>query len=420
MMPSTEYLQRLSLNILLCFSISQCSNKSTPENKGSDHIQILNEIPAHVQGVENLAIFHGNSEPLYSIDLIPEQTYGETGEPYLTKILETVVDDKGRVIVWDNNIYSREFPYFERLYVYHVDGTYHIQIGGPGKGPGEYGVVSNLQASAGKVFIYDITNRRLNVYTTKDFSLERSTPIERWSIMDHEMVQGMGFGGIKARNDGNLIAIFNERISDTGRAKHKYLLVDIDGNVLDYEPFVIPSTLKVTRSNSLVPSSLIWLPFMGHYITALSDKDALYTVWTQDFLIKKYDANGGYQSAIYYPVIGSPFALDIYTQTARYSQSEVMNTLEKFDEELPESKPIIADLKVDDENRVWVAVPAGQQREKYEWWILKESGELLAKLLLPREQPIYEIKDGYLYSKETNEETGAEFVVKYRIELTEK
>lgn len=39
--------------------------------------------------------------------------------------------------------------------------------------------------------------------------------------------------------------------------------------------------------------------------------------------------------------------------------------------------------------------------------------------MLPHDQPIYDIKKGYLYSKKTNEETGTEFVVKYRIELTE-
>ncbi|MTI87891.1 MAG: hypothetical protein FH748_07985 [Balneolaceae bacterium] len=75
---------------------------------------------------------------------------------------------------------------------------------------------------------------------------------------------------------------------------------------------------------------------------------------------------------------------------------------------------------VDDENRMWVAVPMDVQNETYEWWILNPSGELLARLVLPEDQPIYDIKNGYLYSKKTNEETGAEYVVKYRIELTEK
>jgi hypothetical protein len=96
----------------------------------------------------------------------------------------------------------------------------------------------------------------------------------------------------------------------------------------------------------------------------------------------------------------------------------VTENLDKVDEELLKTNPVIADLKGDDQNRVWVAIPTGIQSENYQWWILKESGQLLAKLTLPRDQPIYDIKSGYLYSKKTNKEMGAEYVVKYRIELT--
>ncbi len=65
-----------------------------------------------------------------------------------------------------------------------------------------------------------------------------------------------------------------------------------------------------------------------------------------------------------------------------------------MDEEFPETFPVIDKLMVDDDNRIWVAVPAGEQLEYYEWWILKESGELLVKLVLPKTQRIYDIKTG--------------------------
>jgi hypothetical protein len=75
---------------------------------------------------------------------------------------------------------------------------------------------------------------------------------------------------------------------------------------------------------------------------------------------------------------------------------------------------------VDDEDRIWAAVHMGPHRENYEWWILAPSGKLLAKLQRPRKQRIFDIKNGYLYSKEIDEDTGGETVVKYRIELLEK
>lgn len=413
-----RYSHKLLMGIALSFTFMQCSNNSTPERQ--DYIRTLDETPEHIQEVENLSVFPGDAEPAYSVELIPEQSFGETGEPHLTSILGAVIDDNGRLIILDQSKDSSAFPFLYNVHVFNSDGTYHTQIGEEGRGPGEYGVVLGVQAEAKKVFVFDYTSQRLNIYDTDDYSFERSTLIDRWSISGHEAARGLDPGYFEARSDGNFIIIFNERNLDTKRPVDTYLLMDTDGNALDFEPLEFPSSLNAVKGNSHTPSSLKPLPFMGKTITALSGEEALYSAWTQDFLIKKYDSEGNYQSAIYYPVAGSPFTLTEYTEQAEYNQRDVMNTLDEIDEELPESNPVIADMKIDDENRIWVAVPTGIQSETYEWWILKESGELLAKLMLPSDQSILDIKNGYLYSKKTNEETDTEFVVKYRIELTEK
>ena len=101
------YSQGLLLIVFLCLFIVKCSNNPTPRQpelrEQSDHIFILDEIPQHIREVDNLTIFPGDFEPRYSIELIPEQAYGETGEPYLTTLYDTVVDDQGRVIILNAN-----------------------------------------------------------------------------------------------------------------------------------------------------------------------------------------------------------------------------------------------------------------------------------------------------------------------------
>ncbi|WP_310687889.1 hypothetical protein [Aliifodinibius sp. S!AR15-10] len=42
----------------------------------------------------------------------------------------------------------------------------------------------------------------------------------------------------------------------------------------------------------------------------------------------------------------------ISAEKANYNQQDVINALDEVDEELPESNPVIADMKVDDENRI--------------------------------------------------------------------
>lgn len=328
----------------------QCSHRSKPEKTvypkqaeqtvKTRQVRILDKIPLYIQEVKNLTIFAGDSEPEYLIKLIPEQTFGKTGEPYLTTIRRCVVDDKGRVI-----IKNTDSNYKHTLYVYNTDGSYHIQLGRQGRGPGEYGFISRLYAKAGKVFVLDNTGQRLNEYSTKDYSFERSTLIEQWSIRNDPAVQGLHFGGIIPRNDGNYIASFFEQVSDTGRLIFKNLLMDSNGNKLDFEPLLFPSGLKVRVSKSMRPSGV--LLFMGITTTALSDKDTLYSVWTRDFLIKKYDAKGVYQSAIYYPIEGLPFDLDASAKSNPFSPSayDIKKAFDDMDKELPETNPVVASVK---------------------------------------------------------------------------
>jgi hypothetical protein len=392
----------------LCI-IVQCSK--VPEPEQPDHTYILNEVPPHINEVENLTIFPGDTEPLYSIELIPAQTFGKAGEPFVAQVLGCVEDDKGRVILW-----NADSNYQQILYVYNADGTYHSQLGRQGKGPGEYGHIVGLQAKAGKVFVLDYTGQRLNEYSTKDYSFLNSILFESWKSDD-----GLSFGYVEPRKDGNYLLSFSDDSSRLGRQKYKYQVMDHKGNKTHFAALILPAgfRIKAGQSNNPLPTPTMPLTFLGKTITALSNDDGLYTVWTRDFLIKKYNSNGVYQSAIYYPIGGSTFDLNNYTKSQLFSPKarDIKKAFADLDKELPETFPVVGKLLVDDENRIWVAVPAGAQREYYEWWILKESGELLAKLMLPRDQPIYDIKNGHLYSKQTDEKTGSEYVVKYQIRL---
>ncbi|TYP95565.1 6-bladed beta-propeller protein [Fodinibius salinus] len=422
-----KYFQRLLLSIVIIFSLVQCSNSPSQkeieqteqieQSEETAQIRILDEVPQDIKETENLTVFSGDTEPANSIELIPEQTFGKSGEPYLTQVQNCVVDDKDRVIILNSGS-----NYAQQVYVYNEDGTFHTAIGRSGNGPGEYGYVLGMRAQPGKILIRDVRNKRFNIYNSTDYSLERTMLIERLEIRDHKAVEGLEFGMMNPRNDGNYLVSFYQQVSETGWPVAKYLLMDSDGAALDYNILEFRRSFKAqgkTESMS-APMSLKPMPFMGSTVTGISDEGELYSVWNHDFLIKKYDAKGNYQSAIYYPVKGSPFDLSSHTPTPFYDQSDVMKAIDIHDEELPEANPIIDRLMVDDENRIWVAVPTGGQSDSYEWWILEESGKLLAKLTLPGEQEIYDIKNGYLYSKKTKEETGIEYVVKYRIALTKK
>ncbi len=85
--------------------------------------------------------------------------------------------------------------------------------------------------------------------------------------------------------------------------------------------------------------------------------------------------------------------------------------------ELPKEFSGVERMVVDDENRIWVALLNGSNSEYYQWWILQESGELIAKLLLSQNQRIFDIKNGHMYTK--NKDDDSEYVMKYPIEFKE-
>lgn len=397
------------------FLFVQCSKQDDLR-----HIQILDEIPEHILDVENLTIFPGDSEPEYSVELVPVQTFGADGEPYLTRIVNGVVDEDGRLIILDVNFGQGTFPPDNRIIVYRPDGTFLTQIGRMGQGPGEFGIAGIPKVKAGKVFVTDISNKRLNIYNAGDYSFEKTVLFEQWSVRGHESVGDLELSRSPVfRHDGNLLARFIDRVPDNDRPKvFKFLLVNTDGDVLNPEPLVFPSGFTI-RPQTIPPSPSITLPFMGGTFTALSPDDALYSAWSQDFLIKKYDSDGGYQSAIYYPVSGSPFNLSDHTESSRYNLSDIRKAFDNSAEELPESNIILVAMKVDDERRIWAGIQADPKQEFFEWWILDPSGKLLAKLPHPKNRLVIDIKNGHLYTREIDENTDAEIVVKYRIELTE-
>jgi hypothetical protein len=304
------------------------------------------------------------------------------------------------------------------LFVFDFDGTFRSKLGRQGKGPGEYGIILGIYSKNNTIFVLDYTSQRLNEYSTLDYKFTRSILFEEWEAPDN-----FKFSSVEPRHDGNYHLTFSNLRSKIGTREIIKMVKDNEGKEVDFEPLRFPVGYKIDPDRkSKIPTPKMPLTFLGTTRTALSQKDELFTNWSREFLIKKYDSNGKYQSAIYYPILGVPFILEDYTKSAVFSPNvrEIEKALSANGIDIPERLPLIDRLIIDDENRIWVALPTSSSRDIYEWWILEENGELLAKLKLPKKRRIFDIKNGFLYSKKTNEETGAEFAVKYRIALTEK
>lgn len=406
-----HHMKKIFLLFLMFISWS-CSSKKA------------NQLPKEFQKLKNLTIYPADSEPVYTMKLLPVQSFGGSGKPYWMVITGCAVDDSNRVIISGQTKVTQA-----ELAVYNPDGTYRKQIGRFGRGPGEYEFVSpNFQINAGRLFLQDEITKRLSIFSTGDYSFEKTTNLQDWNVRDLKALRDMKLSGFHVRSDGNLLAIFRGIPDGSGRTGNtKFMLVDTKGNVLNPEPLIeLPSPFYIVNTNrghSMIPLHM-QLPLMGRSLYALSHDDAIYTApRTEDFLIKKYDAKGTYQFTFYYPVMGPPFDIDSVRGSA-FQRAAIKNALEKADVKMPETAPVLHNMRIDDENRIWVTVSVG--REKSEWWMLGESGKLLAKIVAPKNEVICDIKNGHLYAKFFNSGGSADSkswedkIVKYKIKLAKR
>ena len=98
---------------------------------------------------------------------------------------------------------------------------------------------------------------------------------------------------------------------------------------------------------------------------------------------------------------GTPFLADLVSQN-----------------KVPDTWPAMDNMIIDDDGRLWIATIV-EDLDVFEWWLLEETGELLSKFKWPRDEPIVTVKNGKVYTRQTDVETGLERVVRYGIEMAE-
>ncbi|MEX2602395.1 MAG: hypothetical protein WD355_12140 [Balneolaceae bacterium] len=126
---------------------------------------------------------------------------------------------------------------------------------------------------------------------------------------------------------------------------------------------------------------------------------------------------GEYHSAFYYPFRGAVFDRDVFYETNPMLRGRPdLQAIVENEVRFPETWPVLESILVDDEDRIWTAARTDAP-ELFHWRVLNNKGELLAEFMKRRNQQVLHVKNGYLYMRETEEESGLQSVEKYRIEL---
>lgn len=371
------------------------------------------QIPADIQHIENLTVYSESADVRKSIILEKGVVYGSSDDVIIGMYGEVAVDSLGRVFI------SNSFK--KIIYVYDTEGVLVGRLGGEGRGPGEFSKwIRNLQIRNHHLYALDASMHRLNVFSLEDLSIEETISLAGNRIRYPDLARTFPeIRNLFVRTDDSFIAEFvnhasqerTERFENVDLQSHLYLL-DSSG--------AISSKLIDFISTTLTDLGIVFnlSDFFGQRLKGFSSDDKMYIADPDHFLIKTYYPNGDYKSSFYHPIK----KILLTRETAEHAGISLLSPfgnkkddlLEKA--ELPNHWPVLTDMIIDDQDRLWVATTV-EDMNVFEWWVLEESGKVVTRFDWPRSKPIEVVRNEHVYTRETDEETGLQQVVRYRIEM---
>ncbi|NBC02197.1 MAG: 6-bladed beta-propeller [Bacteroidetes bacterium] len=411
---SSHFIQVISVCLLILFSLTNCS---PPEA----------EIPEHLNELENLVVTQPNSEPVSSIELIRDAVIDDRnatrtwftydfGEGHWFAGLE--VDDSGRIYVGN----GAEMM----IQVFDSTGRHLVNIGSEGNGPGEFKGITEIKIESNQLYAYDFLQFRTTFFSIDSLKVDEVKKAYLSRAPDVEELTGWLSNGIKLIDDERFLVRYMDEYANAfvGTPKYnldkprpgRYYIVDREGKVVSKMFFELKDHKIITADvEGRHLSNFRRLPFLNQPLTSISSDGHILSANSEESLIKMYAPNGDYLRAFYIPFERKTLERDELTSMYTDLNTRNQNLLQHA--ELPEKWPALADIILDDENRLWISTIPDREDLTFKWWVLEDTGDLLAKFSWPGNRSIEKIKDGYLYARETEESTGLQTIVKYRVEM---
>lgn len=419
-----EVFKKIALFLTLFFGVTFC----TSEEKMN--------IPDHLDYLDGLIIVQPDREPAYSIEFIPSAEINDSdatrnwfldsendfwafsGRDYWFAGLE--VDDSGNIYIGN----QRE----KAIQVFDSTGLYLTEIGGEGRGPGEFNGILDIKIQSNQLFAFDFHQLRttffsldpLEVLEVKVDYLSRAPDVEElndwfangYTLMDNERFL------VRYVNEAAYTNVNTPRYNLDRTRPGRYYIVNREGKVVSEMLFELKSQKNITADvGGRHLFNISPVPFLNAPLISISDDGHIASANSEESLIKMHAPNGDYIRAFYIPIKRKTLTRDellsMYGEESRVNRDLLLNA------ELPETWPALGDVIMDDDNRLWISTILHGENLTYECLVLQDSGELLATFRWPGNQSIDKIKDGYLYARETEESTGMQTIVKYRVEMEE-
>lgn len=366
-----------------------------------------NRIPEEFKQLKNLTVYSADTKLGKTISFKEIVAYGNTDKVLFTSIGDVAVDNLGRVFIADNRQ--------KTIGVFEPNGSFLTHIGREGRGPGEFDNIRKLQIVNDNLYVFDPAQFRVTVFSLSTFLDKETIMLARNRSKYTELKTTFPWiHDIYVLRDESFLAKF---ISSEPRVTKDWDTQDTEGSVyfLDGAGNIVGEKLVEFREDTRVDYKGLTVPvysFYGRTLTVLDENNLFFLAEPQDFLIKVYNMDGTYSHCFYYPIT----KISLNQESAlQYNSTDLFIRNMKYIDYLPKAWPVLVDLKIDNQNRIWVATTV-EDMSIYEWWVLESSGELITKFKWPRDESIKLIRDNYIYVKQADKEQ----IVRYHFQLQEE
>lgn len=293
-----------------------------------------------------------------------------------------------------------------KVRVYDLKGKFIRDIGRKGQGPGEFMAPTNFCLSAnGDLFVYDIMARRITIFDSEG-GYKSSFHIEEPSFGNRIYVD----------SDNYIYRIFSDlNVTDLKRyLNFGKLSSQGKSNKIFYKTFNLTA---IHYEEEGFKGNLVYdHPYIAHLYFTNIQGDTFVLMNSMRYELILFSKDGDILSKILKdekPVkVTKEEKETVFTD---YLKENVPKHLHKY-VTFSETRPYCSNLLSDENRRIYVErfKPVTEKGGPYTYEIFNQKGEYLYRLTL--DFKIELIKNGYIYTVSTDEETGQIKIIRYRVE----
>ncbi len=352
----------------------------------------------HVEHLQNIRSF--NVANAIEIILVQDYDFKGSQNAKVTKIGDIATDERG-------NIYFSDV-FKNKIHVVDSSGVPLATMGRSGGRDGEFYKLGIIEVVGDLVYAFDEERVSMILFDANSFNF-RTSVIFSSQDFNNDSLRVLNPYSAQILSESEFLVGFQQVNSPTDRQLF-YFRTDHKAETYSEQLLTYPNKKLFVEQGS-EGITIMMMPYERETLLQTDSIGNLYTLFTEDFLVKKFDREGNYLEAWYYPF--EKRTLNKSDAIEKYTETNIRRAIRGDD--TPNTWPAVAHYFIDKNDHHWVATIT-QNLENYTWYVLNSDGEVLGVLEISRDFELLAVRDNQLYAKMFNPRTYAEEIIRFNLD----